>query len=60
MSVTGVTSESAFGWGFIRHDPLSGEQEAGADVGLNGEGQLEIRGEDAHVCGVAGIGGRQD
>jgi hypothetical protein len=43
----------------VRVAPLPGQHEAGADIGVAGEGQLVGRGENAHPRRIGRIGGRQ-
>jgi len=38
----------------------SRQQEGGAKIRVTREGHLTVRGEDAHVLGGGGIGGRKD
>jgi hypothetical protein len=48
-----IERRTAGGLEFSRHD------DRGADVGMTGERHFGSRRENAHVCRVAGLGGRQ-
>ena len=48
------------GEGFVEEGRELAEDEGRADVGVPGEGHFGGWGEDAHVGGVGGVGGRED